>query len=47
MSDYKTLASHIRAKLKTFRADMPDTMKGLSEMAGATHTDGALTEFAG
>lgn len=43
MSDYKTLASHISAKLKTFRADMPDTMKGFSQMAGATHADGALT----
>lgn len=43
MSDYKSLASQISSKLKTFRSDIPDTMKGFSQMAGATHADGALT----
>ena len=43
MSDYKALASQIGAKLKTFRSDIPETMKGFGLMAGATHADGALT----
>lgn len=43
MSDYKALASQIGAKLKNFRADIPETMKGFGQMAAATHADGALT----
>lgn len=43
MSVYKTLASHIGAKLKTFRGAIPETMKGFSQMAAATHSDGALS----
>ncbi|AWB33304.1 carboxymuconolactone decarboxylase family protein [Orrella marina] len=43
MSDYKALASDISARLKQFRTDIPHTMKGFAQMAGATHHDGALT----
>lgn len=43
MSSYKALATDISAKLKTFRRDLPETMQGFSQMAGATHADGVLT----
>lgn len=43
MSNYKSLASAIGTQLKTFRRDIPDTMQGFSQMASATHVDGALS----
>ena len=40
---YKKLATELGAKLKTFRAEIPETMAGFNQMASATHHDGALS----
>jgi len=40
---YKPIAAGISGKLKEFRARMPQTMQGFSQMSQATHADGALS----
>ncbi|NLZ11043.1 MAG: carboxymuconolactone decarboxylase family protein [Alcaligenaceae bacterium] len=43
-SNYKALATLLSAKMKDFRSEIPDTMQGFTQMAAATHTDGALSK---
>lgn len=40
---YKQLVTNIGGKLKELHKEVPETMQGFTQMAKATHGDGALT----
>ena len=42
-ASYKELVLKTGGKLKEFSKDIPETMQGFSQMAKATHNDGALS----
>ena len=43
-SNYKELAALLGAKMKNFKTEIPETMQGFTQMAAATHSDGALSK---
>ena len=40
---YKDMVTALGAKLKEFRAAVPETMAGFNQLSKATHADGALS----
>ena len=42
-ASYKDLVTGINGKLREFSKEIPETMMGFSQMAKATHSDGAIS----